>query len=770
KVIHAKSQELFLGPYIIADKLGEGGMGRVYRARHVRIGREVALKIIRPNLLSNPIIRGRYEREVEAAGTLRHPNIVCVDDAGEMNGKYYMAMEFVDGVDLARLIKEHHTLEVSEACEYIRQAALGLQHAHDNGFVHRDIKPSNIIVAGERHLAHAKNPAIVKILDMGLVRPMGFDDVPGAAELTRAGTVVGTPDYMAPEQAKNSSGVDARADLYSLGCTLYFLLTAQTPYPDGTPIEKLLKHQLDAPPSARVKRPEVPAEIDAVITCLMAKKPEDRFSSAFDVAQVLTPFVAIRGQQIAPRAWAAQPVAVPQNVTQSGAIAHPRVRNPSLSGKMAPAPATTNPGLSGKLAGSSRTVPAYVPEQTQPVAPSDPTPRPPGVPAAIQSAVEDASPFATLADPPSVPLGLVATDAEAIPQTPPKSESRRMWWIVGGIVGMAVLAAVVVIVQLGKKPTPPAGPPGPPDNTTTPKRPYILPKSDLLSRLHHHSALIPDESGLVVVTFPSTFLKEKDSPFQKGNGLTKLSHWMNRLSTETGLDLHRTDRLVYSVPGAYPDRFFMISEGEYLSGGFAQSLTTHPTLRSFNPFIKGERPRMIFTAPGDRFTAFITPHSGAPVYAVMSNRTLLEKVGPRLVLNKNPPPAELDPGMMPALNVAAEKPPLLFAVVGEDFKFPFGDNSTLKEFGIELMTLRVHVHEKMELELTVTSADQSIVKQGLKDLAQTIRDGKFRWGDSVTELLTRQGTGERLDSRYRWTIKTSWTPEQFSTFLDHCLN
>jgi len=768
KVIHAKSQELILGPYLISDKLGEGGMGRVYRARHVRMGREVALKIIRPNLLSNPIIRGRYEREVEAAGTLRHPNIVCVDDAGEMNGRYYMAMEFVDGVDLARLIKEHRVLEVSEACEYIRQAALGLQHAHENGFVHRDIKPSNIIVAGERHIAQAKHPCIVKILDMGLVRPVGFDDVPGAAELTRAGTVVGTPDYMAPEQAKNSSGVDARADLYSLGCTLYFLLTAQTPFPDGSPIEKLLKHQLDAPPLARVIRPEVPAEIDAVITCLMSKKPEDRFSSAFDVAQVLTPFVTTRGgNQVVPRAFAAQPAAVPQNLPQSGPLAVPRVRNPGLSGKMSPAPAVTNPGLSGKLAGSSRAVPAYVPAPTQlPVAPSDATPRPPGLPATLQSVVEDASPFAALADPPSIPLGLVATDAQAEP------ENRRMWWILGGVVGAAVLVVIVVIVQLGKKPTPPSGPPGPvtPEVTPPPKRTSILPKPDILSRLHHHSALIPDESSLVVVTFPGTFFKEKDSPYTKGIGPAKLALWANRLAADTALELQRTDRLVYSVPGANSDRFFFVSEGEYLSGAFSQTLTSHPKLFSGNPFIKAERPRMIFIAPNDRFTAYITPHTGHPVYAVMSNRALLERVGPRLVANKNPPPPELDPGMMQALNVAGEKPALLFAVAGENLKIPFGENPTLKEFGIELMTLRVQIQNQMDLELTVSGADQPIVKQGLKDLAQAIREAKSRSGDMFADLLLKSGTGERLDSRYRWTIKASWSPDQFSTFLDHCFN
>jgi serine/threonine protein kinase len=409
KVIHAKSAELFLGPYVILDKLGEGGMGRVYKARHVRMGRQVALKIIRPNLLSNPVIRGRYQREVEAAGTLRHPNIVCVDDAGESNGKYYMAMEFVDGIDLSRLMKDRKPLDPSEACEYVRQAALGLQHAHENGFVHRDIKPSNIIVSGERHVAHAKSPAVVKILDMGLVRPLGFDDVPGAAELTRAGTVVGTPDYMAPEQAKNSSGVDPRADLYSLGCTLYYLLTSQPPFPDGSPIEKLLKHQLDPTPLVRAKRPELPQVLDDIIGRLTAKRPDDRYPSAAAVAEVLAPIAAInRGPAAAPH----RPRAVP-----SAAIPVPvaRAEHPGtpLATPVGGVPVVPGPPPSSQAVPVLAALPA-----DYPVAPSDPTPRPPGLPAGLQPLLEDPSPFAALADPPSVPLGLSVVDAQPVPTRP----------------------------------------------------------------------------------------------------------------------------------------------------------------------------------------------------------------------------------------------------------------------------------------------------------------------------------------------------------------
>jgi serine/threonine-protein kinase len=290
KVIHGKARDLFLGQYIITDKIGEGGMGKVYRARQVRLNREVALKVVRPSLLANPVIRKRWDREVRAAGTLLHPNIVALFDSGEANGRHYLAMEFVDGLDLARLSLEYRPLEVAEACEYIRQAALGLQHAHDIGLIHRDIKPSNIVVAGERHLPQSTEPAIAKILDMGLVRAVGFqEDGPGGMDLTRAGTVVGTPDYMAPEQARNSSTVDHRADLYSLGCTLYFLLVGHPPFPDGSPIEKIIKHQIEVPTPVQALRRDVPDAVATVVARLLAKRPEDRYATAADVADALAP-------------------------------------------------------------------------------------------------------------------------------------------------------------------------------------------------------------------------------------------------------------------------------------------------------------------------------------------------------------------------------------------------------------------------------------------------------------------------------------------------
>ena len=267
-------------------------MGKVFKAIQCRSGRPVALKVVRAHLMANKTVVGRYRREAAAAARLNHPNIVTLLDADEAQGRYFLAMEFVYGSDLSRMVKEFGPLPYAEAAEYIRQGALGLQHAHESGLIHRDIKPSNMLVSGERALPDTGGVAAVRILDMGLVRSLADDDDANKTELTRDGTVVGTPDYMAPEQAKNSSTVDHRADIYSLGCTLYYLLVGKPPFPEGTPIDKLLRHQLDPPPDIRKLRPDVPDEMVRAMVKMLAKKPEDRIPTAGEVSKILAKFTA----------------------------------------------------------------------------------------------------------------------------------------------------------------------------------------------------------------------------------------------------------------------------------------------------------------------------------------------------------------------------------------------------------------------------------------------------------------------------------------------
>lgn len=285
--LHGRADELTLGRYRLLERLGAGGMGEVYKAEQLRMDRIVALKVLRPELLQHPTLRHRFRREVRVASKLNHPHIVHVFDAECDGDVHYLVMDYVEGIDLARLIDEGGRLTVARACDYIRQAALGLQHAHEKGLVHRDVKPANLLVDGHR---------TVKLLDMGLARPIGDDSgltmMTMGGPLTRAGTVLGTPDYMAPEQARDSSTVDGRADIYGLGATLVYLLTGEPPYPGGSPVDKLLKHQLEPLPKLRDLRPDAPPGLDAVLARLLAKKPEERYATAAEAAAALAPFAA----------------------------------------------------------------------------------------------------------------------------------------------------------------------------------------------------------------------------------------------------------------------------------------------------------------------------------------------------------------------------------------------------------------------------------------------------------------------------------------------
>jgi eukaryotic-like serine/threonine-protein kinase len=304
QILQGQVNGLVLGQYRLLERLGEGGMGQVFKARHQTMGRIVAIKVIRKDRLGNANLVKRFHREIQLAAQLTHPNVVLAFDADQVGGNHFFAMEYVDGIDLSRLIKQNGALPVATACEYIRQAALGLQHAHERGLVHRDIKPGNLLVTkGEPSLngpgsrpAQSKRTGgqvgkpLVKILDMGLARVAFAEDEATGMSITNDGTVMGTPDFMAPEQAKNSSMVDWRADIYSLGCTLYYLLTGSVPFPGGSNIEKLLHHQMDSPRSIEQIRTDVPAGVRAIVNRLMAKRVEDRIQSAGEIAHQLAPF------------------------------------------------------------------------------------------------------------------------------------------------------------------------------------------------------------------------------------------------------------------------------------------------------------------------------------------------------------------------------------------------------------------------------------------------------------------------------------------------
>jgi serine/threonine-protein kinase len=295
QVFQGRAADLLLGSYVVLERVGEGGMGQVFKARHAKLGRTVALKVIRKDRLSNFEAMQRFRREIQIAAQLSHPNVVHSYDADQVGDRHLIAMEFVDGIDLSRLVREHGPLPIRDACDYIRQAALGLQHAHEHALVHRDIKPSNLLLTPKPKPGHLPGgPGHIKILDLGLARvtSISSEDTPSSA-LTQAGSVVGTPDYIAPEQARNAHVADIRSDLYSLGCTFHFLLTGQPPFPGGSMTEKLLKHHWDPPPPVESLRTDVPAIVASIVRKLMAKRADERFqipgSLADQLAQVLAP-------------------------------------------------------------------------------------------------------------------------------------------------------------------------------------------------------------------------------------------------------------------------------------------------------------------------------------------------------------------------------------------------------------------------------------------------------------------------------------------------
>lgn len=276
KILQGKYKGFFLSKYKLLGHLGTGGMSSVYLGEHTVMQRKVAIKVLPRNRVKDSSYLGRFHLEAQAAAQLDHPNIVRAFDVDNEGDTHYIVMEYVPGCDLQVLVREKGPLEVETAADYIAQAADALEHAHQRGLIHRDIKPANLLL---------DDSGVVKVLDMGLAR-FTRDD---ATSLTLANqeSVLGTADYLSPEQAVNSHKVDGRADLYSLGCSLYFLLVGHPPFPDGSLAQRIAKHQTINPEKLRKLRPNCPASLAKICEKLMMKKPEQRYQAASEVAVAL---------------------------------------------------------------------------------------------------------------------------------------------------------------------------------------------------------------------------------------------------------------------------------------------------------------------------------------------------------------------------------------------------------------------------------------------------------------------------------------------------
>jgi serine/threonine protein kinase len=321
--------------YELIEKLGEGGMGAVWKARHLKLDKFVALKVLPAQLTRDPEAVRRFEREMRAVGKLEHPNVVRAMDAREVGGLHFLVMEYVEGTDLSKYIRARGPRSVADACVMARHAALGLAAAHAQGLIHRDIKPSNLLLSKQGQ---------VKVLDLGLARLLA--DGPEARQLTQAGQVLGTPDYMAPEQWDNTNTVDHRADLYALGCTLFFLLTGRTPFGDdrhSTMGQKMKGHLLEPIPRLRDLRDDVPQELDELYARLMEKEPAQRQITADETATLLKAIAQRVSTKSAP---GSSGDTLAQSVTS-------RAASPTLTGALGAAATQSWTGAEGTVTAAS---------------------------------------------------------------------------------------------------------------------------------------------------------------------------------------------------------------------------------------------------------------------------------------------------------------------------------------------------------------------------------------------------------------------------------
>jgi serine/threonine protein kinase len=450
-----RAENFFLGGYKILDRIGKGQMGGVYKAVH-GLGQIVALKILPASRAKDQHVLGRFQREARLLTQLDHPNVVRAFQVGEANGVHYIAMEFLEGETLDEVLARRKRLPWREAVRVIQQALNGLQHLHDRRMVHRDLKPSNLMLTPAAGRPDTTWDATVKIVDIGLGREMFDDSMPQSqieTQLTEEGAVLGTPDYLAPEQAKDARSADIRADIYSLGCVLYHALAGRPPFLEPNIMALMVKHAMEKPDALGPLVADLPPGLQAVVDVMLAKSPDQRYATPAAAGEALTPFVSTGGVAAVPatvvpefKAWleSESQLEMPKNLPPA-----PVVR----SGGTAPAPALITtpapvkvpgtapaPALGATVKTGTAPIPALgataKPVAARPAAPTRPVPAP-------RPVVADEVDVELVLDPQASPVVIPSP----IPQTAEERgllEFDRRDWIMLAAGAASVLFAVGV--------------------------------------------------------------------------------------------------------------------------------------------------------------------------------------------------------------------------------------------------------------------------------------------------------------------------------------
>jgi serine/threonine-protein kinase len=643
QIFHGQAGNLVMGQYRLLERLGEGGMGQVFKARHHSLGRIVALKVIRKERMDSAESVKRFRREIQAVAQLAHPNVVMAFDADAVGATHFYAMEYVDGIDLSKMIKQQGPLPVATACDYIRQAALGLQHAHERGLVHRDIKPGNLLVtkgdplngppgapAGKGKRTGGSGPKpLIKILDMGLARLYASDEQNVTTlQLSQAGTVIGTPDFMSPEQGKNSHLVDWRADIYSLGCTFYFLLAGHVPFPGGTNIEKLVRHQMDVPVPVEQLRPDVPVGVRAVLQKMMAKRMEERIQTGGEVAALLAPFC--EGNQPAP-----------------GAGKKPKRDLPLVVPAAAPLPAA----------------------------------------AALEAPSPKSSAFGS--------IKLLFYDAE-------RRKPRRLGLVVAAVALLGVIGVFLTLLSaFSGSGTPRTGTPGPvasgkptslPTATTRPTTPATGSRPVLPTPVRY----LPDSANhawifRVPEIVKSAMFRQNDAAVRES--LAQHTGFLSPL----GIDLYNhVDRAVFVMPSTSSQEYFVLLQGTFDQPAFQKAMDYgKPRPRPRKP-AKGSL-AYYYEMPGGTSLAMINTNT----FIYSRDRQLIENV-----LNRNTSPKALDLNdrdVQRHLDGADDKGSV-FVVVGGSTG---DGTATLSQAGIRALTCSFRPGDDLQADYVLWASDNS---------------------------------------------------------------